>query len=204
MAPKKPPRQTKDPVTHRFQSTLTRELCDLLCKTHEEGKDFRNVTAVRCGVHPVNLTRWLKLGASDETAGLYTELFMRMARAEGDTRAEWIAEVADPVASVEDVTYDEGKPVGKTTTTRRVNGLQWLLERRFKQFRSEHIQKPDEMEVTAMLEPQATVYTADMVLGIVQQMAAHPERLPEAVRRLFAQTDWCVPKEMTDGQSSTH
>jgi hypothetical protein len=201
MAPKKPPRQQKDPVTHRFQSTLTRELCDLLCETHEKGRDFRNVTAVMCDVHPVTLTRWLKQGAESPDAGLHTELYMRMAKAEGAIRAGYIDECSNPSASTETTEYDNGKPVSKTVESRNTRGIQWLMERRFKQFRSEHIQKPDELEVTAMLEPVAAVYTADMVLGIVQQMAANPDRLPEAVRRLFAQTDWRVPKEMTDGQA---
>jgi hypothetical protein len=200
MAAKKP-RQTKDPVTHRFQSTLTRALCDQLCKTHEEGRDFRNVTAVMCDVHPVTLTRWLKLGAESPDAGLHTELYMRMCKTEGGIRADWIAEVADTTVSLEDVTYDDGKPVGKTTTSRRTHGIQWLLEKRFRQFRKEHIHKVDELEVTALLEPQAVVYTADMVLGIVQQMAQDPERLPPAIRQLFANTDWRVPKELTDGQA---
>lgn len=201
MASRKP-KQTKDPVTHRFQSTLTRELCDLLCQTHEEGRDFRNVTAVRCDVHPVTLTRWLKIGAESETAGLHTELYMRMAKAEGLIRAGYIKEVEDPIASTEECQYDEGKLIGKTTSSRRTSGVQWLMERRFKQFRVEHIQKPDETEVLSMFEPQATVYTADMVLGILQQMAADPERLPVAFRVLLANTDWRVARKITDGQDS--
>lgn len=202
MAPKKPPRQQKDPVTHRFQSVLSRELVDKLCETHEKGKDFRNVTAVRCGVHPVTLTRWLKLGMNDEKAGLATELFMRFAQIEGDIRAGLLAEMANPESQTEHMTYEDGKPSSKVSTSRRTQGVQWLLERRFRQFRVEYLQKPDELEVVAMLEPQATVYTAEMVLGLVQQMAADPERLPEAVRRLFAQTDWRVPREMTDGSKT--
>lgn len=200
----KKPRQQKDPVTHRFQSILTRELLDKLCDFHEKGRDFRNVTAVRCGVHPTLLTRWLKTGAETENGGLYTELFMRMGQIEGDIRAGYINEVSNPVASTEHTEFEEGKPVSKTVESRRTQGIQWLMERRFRQFRSEHIPKVDELEIAAMLEPQATVYTAEMVLGIVQQMAAQPERLPEAVRRLFAQTDWGVPKEMTDGKTATH
>ena len=203
MADKKP-RQQKDPVTHRFQSVLTRELLDQLCETHEKGRDFRNVTAVRCGVHPTLLTRWLKTGAETADGGLYTELFMRMGQIEGDLRAGHIAEVSNPIASTEHTEFDEGKPVSKTVESRRTQGIQWLMERRFRQFRSEHIPKVDELEIATMLEPQATVYTAEMVLGIVQQMAAQPERLPEAVRRLFAQTDWGVPKEMTDAKTATH
>ena len=202
MAASRKPRQTKDPVTHRFQSTLTRALCDQLCETHEKGRDFRNVTAVMCDVHPVTLTRWLKLGAESPDAGLHTELYMRMAKAEGGIRSGYIGELSNPIVSTEKSEYADGKTVGKTVETRNTRGIQWLMERRFRQFRVEHLQKPDELEVTAMLEPQVIVYSAEMVLGIVQQMAQNPERLPEAIRVLFARTDWRVPKEMTDGQAT--
>lgn len=197
----KPRRQTKDPVTHRFQTTLTRELCDLLCKTHEEGKDFRNVTAVRCKVHPTVLTRWLKLGQTEPDSGLHAELFMRMSAIEGDIRAGYIAEVSNPISSTEETAYEDGKPVSKTVVSRRTNGIQWLMERRFRQYRVEHVQKPDEAEVLSMLEPQATVYSLDMVLDICQQMAAQPERLPVAIRELFSTTDWAVPRKLNDGQA---
>jgi hypothetical protein len=198
------PRQQKDPATHRFQSVLSRELLDKLCEAHEQGRDFRNITAVRCGVHPVTLTRWLKLGSSDENAGLHSELFMRMAKAEGDYRATLIDEVSDPTATVqENGTDEDGNPTTKTVS-RRVAGLQWLLERRFRQFRADSVARPDDLEMADMLQPQATVYSLEMVLDICQQMASQPERLPVAVRQLFASTDWCVSKEVTDGQSSTH
>ena len=201
MPAKKP--QKKDPVTHRFQSVLTSELLDELCKVHEDGADFRNVTAVRCGVHPTLLTRWLKQGAESPEGGLHTELFMRFGKLEGDLRAKYIAETANPIASTEECQYDDGKVVGKIVTTRKTTGIQWLMERRFRQYRVEHIQKPDELEISEMLEPAATVYTADMVLGIMQQMAAYPERLPVAIRLLLAQTDWRV-KDVIDAQASTH
>ncbi len=200
----KNPRQKKA-SNGRFQSILTQALVDQLCETHETGRDFRNVTAVRCGVHPTLITQWLKRGALGADDGLYSELFMRFARIEGDIRAVYIAEVSDPTAQTEQTEYEDGKPVSKTVTARRTQGIQWLMERRFRQFRVEHVQKADETEAVSFLEPQATVYTADMVLGLVQQMAANPERLPEAVRLLFANTDWRVPREIvTDGQTSTH
>lgn len=201
--PKTPKRQKTDAITHRFQSVLTAELVEELCKVHEEGQDFRNVTAVRCGVHPTLLTRWLKQGAESAEGGLCTELFMRFGKIEGDIRAGYIAEVSDPTASTEESQYDDGKVVGKIVTTRKTSGIQWLMERRFRQFRVEHIQKPDELAISEMLEPAATVYTADMVLGIMQQMAAYPERLPVAIRLLLANTDWRV-KDSIDAQASTH
>ncbi len=201
MAQKKPREQKKDPVTHRFQSTLTRALCDQLCLTHETGRDFRNVTAVRCRVHPTVLTRWLKRGQEDPDAGLHTELFMRFGAIEGDVRAGYIDEVSNPVASTEETAYEDGKPISKTVVSRRTQGIQWLMERRFKQFRVEHIQKPDETEIVDMLVPQATVYNLETVLAICQQMAAQPDRLPPAIRDLFANTDWAAPKRIADAQA---
>ncbi len=199
MAARKPRHQ--DPVTRRFASILSRELCDLLCLTHEQSGDFRNVTAVRCGVHPVTLTRWLKLGATDESAGLHTELFMRMGKAEGDFRATLLVAVADPTVTIqENGTDGDGNPTTKNVS-RRVTGLQWLLERRFRQFRADSVAKPDDLEIADMLQPAATVYSLEMVLDICQQMAAQPERLPVAVRQLFASTDWAVPGKRADGQA---
>lgn len=201
MAAKKP-RQTRDPVTWRFESVLTQALVDQLCETHDKGRDFRNVTAARCKVNPKLLSRWLRMGSEDETGSLHAELFVRMLAIEGEIRAGYIAEVENPLASTEESTYEGGKLVGKTVTSRSTRGIQWLMEKRFAQFRVEHIAKVDELEVMTLLEPAAIVYSADMVLSIVQQMAANPERLPEAVRVLFARTDWRVPKEMTDGQAT--
>lgn len=205
MPSKKPPktakRQPTDVVTHRFQSVLTRELVEELCKVHQEGQDFRNTTAIRCGVHPTLLTRWLRQGSETSEGGLQTELFMRFGKIEAEIRAAYIAEVSDPTASTEESQYDDGKVVGKIVTTRKTTGIQWLMERRFRQFRVEHIQKPDELQISEMLEPQQTVYTADMVLGILQQMAAYPERLPVAIRLLLSKTDWRV-KDVIDAQAA--
>lgn len=197
-------RQTIDPKTGRFQSILTPELVDRLCKTHED-RDFRNVTAVRCGVHPRVLRRWLKLGANDESAGLATDLFMRMAKVEGDLRATLLAEVADPTASVEQTEFDNGKPASKTLTSRRTSGIQWLLERRFRQFRVEHVQTEDEQDVLSLFEPQPQAMTLEMAETICRQLAAAPERLPPAIRALFAQTDWGAPAlKDSNGEEATH
>ncbi len=204
MAAKK--RQTKDPVTHRFQTILTRELVEKLVATHGEGRDFRNVTAVRCQVHPKLLTRWLKEGAEDPEAGLRTELFMRMAQAEGDYRAALIQEVADPTAMTETMTYEDGKPSSKVTEARRTTGLQWLLERRFHQFRANALPKADDLEICAMLEPQAGAeMNQEMALQIVAMIARNPERLPPPMRQAFLQAGWSLPsKAMTDGQETAH
>ena len=204
MASKKPTRQTKDPVTHRFQTTLSRALVELLVKTHGEGRDFRNVTAVRCQVHPKLLTRWLSEGAKDPDAGLKTELFMRMAQAEGDYRAELIGEVGNPISMTETMTFEDGKPASKVTEARRTTGLQWLLERRFHQFRANAMPKADDLEICAMLEPQAGAeMNLEQALQIVTMIANNPQRLPPALLQVFSVAGWTVPaKAMTDGQDS--
>lgn len=186
-------RQTVDPKTGRFQSVLTRELLERLCEVHAEG-DFRNVTAARCQVHPKLLTRWLKLGAGSEEAGLATELFMRFIALEGDKRAGYIAELEDTTASTEETAFEDGKPVSKTVTTRRTHGIQWLMERRFRQFRVEHVLTEDEQDALSLLQPQPQAMTTEMAFALCQQMAANPQMLPEPIRALFASTDWRAPQ----------
>lgn len=195
--------QPQDPQTGRFQSTLTPELVERLCSTHADGRDYRNVTAARCGVHPGMLTRWLKLGAGNEAAGLATELFMRFAQIEGDIRAQWISEIADVTASVETTEFDNGKPISRTVNARRTSGLQWLLERRFRQFRVEHAPNEHEQDALSLLQPQAQSLTPEMAVALCQQLAANPERLPEPIRVLFAATDWRAPKRLESHAEET-
>lgn len=196
--------QPKDPQSGRFQSTLTPELVDKLCTTHADGRDYRNVTAARCGVHPAVLTKWLKLGAGNEAAGLATELFMRFAQIEGDIRAKWIAELADVTASVEHTEFEDGKPVSKTVNARRTSGLQWLMERRFRQFRVEHALTEHESDAMSLLQPQAQTLTTEMAIALCQQLAQNPERLPEPIRVLFAATDWRAPKKLSHAEETSH
>ncbi len=190
------PPTPKDATTGRFQSTLTPELVDKLCSTHNDGRDYRNVTAARCGVHPMTLTKWLKLGAGNESAGLATELFMRFAQIEGDIRAQWISELADVTASVEHTEFEDGKPVSKTVNARRTSGLQWLMERRFRQFRIEHVLTDHEADALSLLQPAAQALTAEMAIALCQQLAQNPEGLPDQIRSLFATTDWRAPKKL--------
>ena len=144
----------------RLQTALTELLVAQLCETHREGRDFRNATALRCGVHPKMLTRWLKQGETDPAGSLCSRLFMAFGRIEGDIRAEWIAEVANPVVACEE-------------TRRSTNGLQWLLERRFRQFRADWIPRPDEVNVGDMLTAeQQTGFSPEAALAIVRAMVA--------------------------------
>lgn len=198
MPPKKPPRQPKDPVTHRFQSILTRELVDKLCETHHAG-DFRNATAARCTVHPKLLTRWLNLGRDNEDAGLATELYIRFCAIEGDLRAELIAEVRDTTASVTEL--EDGKPV--SMTARRTSGVQWLLERRFRQYRADHVVALDEQDALAMLDPPAVALNLESAIAVCRSLAAAPERLPPEIRALFAATDWRAPKTLESHAEET-
>lgn len=199
-------RQTIDPQTGRFQSVLTPQLVDKLCETHRDGMDYRNVTAVRCGVHPKLLTAWLKLGERDETSGLAADLFLRMGAIEGDIRAGLLKEAADPTASIEQTEFDNGKPVSKTLTSRRTSGVQWLLERRFRQFRLEYVLTEHEQDALSLFQPQPSAMTLEMAETICRQLAAAPDRLPPAIRALFAATDWgagAPPSALKDSHGET-
>jgi len=198
------PPPSKDATTGRFQSRLTPELVDKLCSTHSEGCDYRNVTAARCAVHPKTLSAWLKLGASNEAAGLATDLFMRLTKIEGDIRAKWLAEIADVTASVEHTEFEDGKPVSRTVNARRTSGLQWLMERRFRQFRMDHAVTADEEDALSLLQPQAQAMTPEMAIAMCQMLAQNPERLPEPIRILFAATDWRAPKKLPHGEETAH
>lgn len=157
----------------RLRSALDEDLFAQLCETHRTGRDFRNATALRCGVHPKMLTRWLERGAADEHAGLYTRLFVEFGRIEADIRATWIDEVANPEASREDVHFDDnGKPISKTASSRRTNGVEWLLERRFKQFRADWVPRPDETEAAELLAERSQGFSPEAALAVVRAMVA--------------------------------
>lgn len=157
----------------RLQTALDEELLERLCTTHREGRDFRNATALRCGVHPRMLSRWLERGAADEHAGLCTRLFLEFGRIEADIRADWIREVADPEASREETVLDDnGKPISRTATSRRTTGLQWLLESRFRQFRSDWVPRPDEGEVGDLLAERQTGFSPEAAMAMMRAMVA--------------------------------
>lgn len=165
----------------RLQSALTEQVFERLCETYEQG-DFRNATAIRCGVHPKMLTRWLERGkADDDERSLFTRLFMAFGRIEGDLRAECIAEIRNPEASHEETVFDDGKPISRTVTSRRTTGVQWLLERRFRQFRADWVPRPDEANVGDMLTAeQAQGFSAETALAIMRAMVASmPPELAE-------------------------
>lgn len=200
------PRKPQAATTHRFQTVLTRELCDKLCETHATGKDYRNVTAARCNVHPKLLSKWLRLGRDSEELGLATELFMRFTAIEGEIRAGWIAELENTSSGTETTEFgDNGKPISRTLHMRRTSGVQWLMERRFRQFRTDYVLSEHETDALALLEPPAQALTLDMATQLCQQIAANPERLPAAIRTLFAGTDWHAPKTLeAHGQETSH
>jgi hypothetical protein len=157
----------------RLRSGLDEALLAELCDTYREGRDFRNATALRCGVHPRMLSRWLTRGAADDTGSIEARLFLAFGRIEAELRAEWIAEVANPEASREETHFDdEGRPLSKTATSRRTSGIEWLLERRFRQFRADWIPRPDEGEAGELLVAQQTGFTPEAALGVVRAMVA--------------------------------
>jgi len=170
----------------RLVTVLDEALFEKLCTTHRDG-DFRNVTAVRCQVHPKMLSRWLAQGAASETGCLYSRLFVEFGKIEGEIRAEIIRETRDVQASFEETSYDEGKPVSKTVETRRTNGLQWYAERRFRQFRADWVPRDDESEVIDLLQPKAGTLTLEQATAIATQLA---ENMPPALQAIFQSKGW--------------
>lgn len=167
-----------------LRTTLDEELLEELTLAHR-ARDYRNATAVRCRVHPKLLTKWLRAGQNDDDPeSLYARLFVAFGAIEGEIRAELIEQIADP--TVETTAFDEGKP--SSTVKRRTAGLQWLLERRFRQYRSDYAQKPDERDIAEMLtDEQAEALTVEAALAIAQAMAA---RMPAQLRPVFEGQGW--------------
>lgn len=173
---------------------LTEPIFERLCETHRDGRDFRNVTALRCGVHPKMLSRWLQRGEREEGT-IHARLFLAFGQIEGDLRAKWIAEVEDTDAGREETSYDEdGKVTSKVVTRRRTHGVQWLLERRFRQFRADWAVKEDESEIAQMLaEQQREALSLDAAIHLVRQIA---QNMPAQLRPLFEAEGWRqLPKE---------
>lgn len=170
----------------RLVTILDEALFDKLCTTHKDG-DFRNVTAVRCQVHPKMLSRWLAQGAASETGCLYSRLFVEFGKIEGEIRAEVIRESRNTQASFEETTYEDGKPSSKTVVSRRTNGIQWYAERRFRQFRSDWVPRDDESEVVDLLQPKQGALTLEQATAIATQLA---ENMPPALQVIFASKGW--------------
>lgn len=170
----------------RLVTVLDETLLGKLCVTHAEG-DFRNVTAVRCQVHPKMLSRWLAQGAASDTECIYSRLFIEFGKIEGEIRAEIIAETRNTQTSFEETSYDDGKPTGKTVTTRRTSGIQWYAERRFRQFRADWVPKEDEGEIVEFLQPKSGALTLEQAAAIVTQLA---ENMPPALQAIFESKGW--------------
>jgi hypothetical protein len=196
---RKPPKKPKArDRSGRFQTLLTAALLKELLATHRKG-DFRNMTALRCGVHPKRLSIWLRQGAELEDDSLLARLFLGFARIEANVRAESIKEILDPEMKRETTEFEDGKPVSKTSTARATDGIRWYLERRFRQWRADWVEREDEGPVDALLLPQPGGLNVEAAKYIVAQLAAN---MPPELRDIFTAKGWTPPSlpETANGQ----
>jgi hypothetical protein len=196
---RKPPKKPKArDRSGRFQTLLTAGLLKELLATHRKG-DFRNMTALRCGVHPKRLSIWLRQGAELEDESLLARLFLGFARIEANVRAESIKEILDPEMKRETTEFEDGKPVSKTSTARATDGIRWYLERRFRQWRADWVEREDEGPVDALLLPQPGGLNVEAAKYIVAQLAAN---MPPELRDIFTAKGWTPPSlpETANGQ----
>lgn len=202
-APKPPPkkRAPRDERTGQFRTTLTEALLGELCRTHRKG-DFRNMTALRCGVHPKRLSIWLRQGAELEDDSLLARLFLEFARIEGDVRAESIGEIRNPETRREEIEYDDdGNETKKISTSRSVTGLTWYMERRFRQWRADWTPREDEGDVGEFLVQQSGSLSLDAAKYIVAQLARN---MPGELLPLFTAAGWRppgLPEETADAEA---
>ena len=120
-----------------MKTELTPELVEKLVKVHTGSRDFRNATAVACGVHPATLSKWLTRGVVSENDEPYSSFALRFMQAETDIRTRYLCDMLDS----EDRAH--------------VSAIQWYLERRFKQWgRGER--KDPEHEALDVLEATQT------------------------------------------------
>lgn len=182
------------PITE-YKTVLDEELLSELCRIHRDGKDFRNVTAIRCHVHPMRLKTWLWWGeksGQDERVTLYTRLYLEFARIEAELRAANIAEVLNTIISTEDVTFEGGVPVSKTVVKRSTNGVQWYMERRWRQYRADWEPNDLDRETVLMAGLQtAGALTTDAAEAICSQLA---EAMPPRLLEIFTARGWTPPK----------
>jgi hypothetical protein len=193
MAQRKPPPKKpkpRDRRSGRFQTLLTEPLLKRLLMTHRTGADFRNMTALRCGVHPKRLSIWLRQGAELEDESLLARLFLGFALIEGELRAKSIKEVRNPEVKRETTEFEDGKPVSKTSTARATDGIRWYLERRFRQWRADWVEREDEGPVDALLQPQAGGLNVEAAKYIIAQLA---ERMPPELLAIFTAKGWKPP-----------
>lgn len=171
----------------RLVTALDEPLFERLTEVHRTGRDFRNVTALRCGVHPKLLTRWLRRGEAEE-GSVYARLFLAFGQIEGEIRARYIAEVENTETSREETTFADGLPAKRVVVQRRTTGVQWLLEKRFRQFRSDWVAKEDELEVAHMLAEQGSqALTLEAALHIARELA---KNMPDQLRPIFEAARW--------------
>lgn len=191
--PKPPPkkRAPRDERTGQFRTTLTEALLGELCRTHRKG-DFRNMTALRCGVHPKRLSIWLRQGAELEDDSLLARLFLEFARIEGDVRAECITEVRNPETRrrIETAVAEDGTVTPAVETARSVTGITWYLERRFRQWRADWTPREDEGDVGEFLVQQSGSLSLDAAKYIVAQLARN---MPGELLPLFTAAGWRPP-----------
>ncbi len=158
---------------------------------HREGKDFRNVTAIRCGVHPEKLKAWLLRGAtSQDTTNLYVKLALQFALIEADLRASNIVEVLNTQTKHEEIEFSEktGLPVKTTKTARSTAGIQWYMERRWRQWRADWQPTEQDSEAATLFTAQATgALNKEAAMSVLGQMAA---QMPDEPRAVFEANNW--------------
>lgn len=189
-------------VSEVFQTKLTEELLVELCRVHKEGKDFRNVTALRCRVSPERLKLWLNMGVrhiAEETPTLHARLAMEFAIIEADLRAENIREVLDTTVKTEDIEFnDKGAPISKKLVQRSVHGTIWYMERRWRQYRKDHSAGDADGELSQLLSGAAPSggLSVDQAMQICRQLAErmHVEPSMRPVLELFLGTGWKAPE----------
>lgn len=85
-------------------SDLTPELQDALCDTVTIGL-FENQVAIRCGVHPHTLKRWLDSGVSEDAYEPFKTFAERFLQKVADVEAEAVSAIrnaGEPATSIED------------------------------------------------------------------------------------------------------
>lgn len=178
----------------RFATTLTEPLLLELCAKHYEGRDFRTRTAARCATDPDRLQYWLEEGARDPSGeSLQSRLYREFAVIEADIAAELVAEAANPETSFEESFFDdEGNLTSRTKRSRSTAGVQWLLERRFVQYKAHHEPKRADQGLEELLPKQGGGLTLEAAVALVSQLAAS---MPGQLLPIFLNAGWTPPQK---------
>ncbi len=170
-----------------FRTELTEDVLAELCAIHEKGRDFRDVTAVRCNVHPKRLSVWLRRGAmGGDLTSPFVRLFLAFGRIEGDLRAKCIDEVLDTTKETIKIVSDGKGGETKDVIKRDSAGVRWYMERRFRSYRIEALPTDDNAEVSTMLNADAPqVKNAEAAVGVIRQLAA---AMPPELMRVFVES----------------